>query len=120
LEKAKAHLFGSGALLNEALKAAEILEKSYQVASDVWSVTSYKNLHVDAQEVEKWNLHHQNEPPRVPFITEQTKNEEGVFVAVSDYVQMMSDAISKWLPAPLHSLGTFGFAGEISCPSQLF
>ncbi|MBF0313478.1 MAG: pyruvate dehydrogenase (acetyl-transferring), homodimeric type [Oligoflexia bacterium] len=109
VKKGNANLFGSGALLNEALKAAEILEKRYQIASDVWSVTSYKNLHTEAQEVMQWNLHHPEQPPKVPFITVATKNAEGVFIAVSDYVQIMSDAISKWLPGPLHSLGTFGF-----------
>ena len=51
-----AHLLGSGAILNEALKAQEILEKDYGVAADVWSVTSYKELYRDAVECERWNL----------------------------------------------------------------
>ena len=45
--KLRAQLFGSGAILNEALKAQEILEQKYGVAADVWSVTSYKGLYSD-------------------------------------------------------------------------
>ena len=107
--KAQAHLLGSGTILNEVIKAAEILEKDYKVASDVWSVTSYKNLHLDAQETERWNLFNPDKEAKIPYIAEITKDETGVFVAASDYVQISSDAMAKWLPGPIHSLGTFGF-----------
>src|SRR5213075_2054241 len=53
--KLKAQLFGSGAILNEVLHAQEILEQKYSVAADVWSVTSYKELYLDAIETERWN-----------------------------------------------------------------
>lgn len=107
-QKLKAHLLGSGTILNEVIKAAEILENNYKVSTDVWSVTSYKNLHLDAQETERWNMFHPDES-KLPYIAEITKGESGVFVAASDYVQILKDAISKWLPGPLHSLGTYGF-----------
>ena len=108
-QKLKAHLFGSGTILNEVIKARDILEEKYNVSADVWSVTSYKNLHLDAQETERWNYLHPDEQQKIPFIAHATKDESGVFVAASDYVQIMGDAISKWLPGPLHTLGTFGF-----------
>ncbi|PKL81986.1 MAG: pyruvate dehydrogenase (acetyl-transferring), homodimeric type [Ignavibacteriae bacterium HGW-Ignavibacteriae-3] len=108
-QKIKAHLFGSGTILNEVIKASEILENNYKVAADVWSVTSYKNLHLDAQETERWNMLNPDKEQRIPYISEITKGEEGVFVAASDYVQLMKDAMAKWLPGSLHSLGTFGF-----------
>ena len=95
--------------MNEVIKAAEILEKEYKVATDIWSVTSYKNLHLDAQETERWNMLNPDKEAKVSFIAEVTKGETGVFVAASDYVQLSSDAMAKWLPGPLHSLGTFGF-----------
>ncbi len=107
--KLKANLLGSGTILNEVIKAAEILEKDYKVASDIWSVTSYKNLHLDAQETERWNMLHPTEEQKVPYISQVTKDESGVFVAASDYVQLSSDALAKWLPGKLHSLGTYGF-----------
>lgn len=107
-QKLKAHLLGSGTILNEVIKAAEILENNYKVSTDIWSVTSYKNLHLNAQEIERWNMFHPDQP-KVPYISEITKGETGVFVAASDYVQIIKDAMAKWLPGPLHSLGTYGY-----------
>lgn len=107
--KVKAHLLGSGTILNEVIKAAEILEKDYKVATDIWSVTSYKNLHLDAQETDRWNMLHPEAEQKISYVGEITKGESGVFVAASDYVQLSSDALAKWLPGPLHSLGTYGF-----------
>ncbi len=107
--KAKAHLLGSGTILNEVLKAQEILEKNYNVSSDVWSVTSYKNLHLDALQAERYNRFNPDKKPKVPYIREITKDEKGVFISASDYVQILGDSISKWLPGKLTSLGTFGF-----------
>jgi pyruvate dehydrogenase E1 component len=108
-EKAKAHLMGSGTILNEAFKAQEILEKDYDVAADVWSVTSYKNLHVDALETERSNMLNPGKKAKLPYVAEVTKDEKGVFISASDYVQILGDSISKWLPGKLHTLGTFGF-----------
>ena len=107
--KNKVHLLGSGAILNEALKAGEILEEKFNVPVDVWSVTSYKNLHYDAVDTERWNMLNPDKKPKTPFIAEATKGESGVFIASLDYVQILGDAISKWLPGPLHTLGTLGF-----------
>ena len=107
--KGKVQLLGSGTILNEVIKAAEKLENDYNVAADIWSVTSYKNLHLDAQETERWNMMHPDKEAKLPYIANITKGENGVFVAASDYVQLSSDAISKWLPGPLHSLGTYGY-----------
>ncbi len=107
--KAKAHLLGSGTILNEVLKAQEILEKDYNVSADVWSVTSYKNLHLDAQETERYNRFNPDKKSKVPYIQKVTKDEKGVFISASDYVQILGDSISKWLPGKLTSLGTFGF-----------
>src|SRR3990170_3850618 len=107
--KMKAQLFGSGTILNEVLKAAAILEEEYKVASDVWSVTSYKELRKDALEVERWNLLHPNEPQKITYISKMLAKEEGVFVASSDYVKTLPDSVAKWFPRTLHSLGTDGF-----------
>ncbi|MEE9432543.1 MAG: pyruvate dehydrogenase (acetyl-transferring), homodimeric type [Melioribacteraceae bacterium] len=107
--KAKAHLLGSGSILNETLKASEILEKDYGVATDVWSVTSYKSLHYDALDVDRQNLMNPGKTLKLPYISEITKGEEGVFVSASDYSQILADSISKWLPGKLTTLGTLGF-----------
>ena len=106
---AKAHLMGSGAILNEALKAAEILEKDFGVAADVWSLTSYKELHLNATDVERWNMLNPDRKEKSPYIAEITKKEKGVFITASDYVQILGDSLSKWLPGRHRALGTYGF-----------
>lgn len=105
----RANLFGSGAILNEALTAQGILEKRYNVATDVWSVTSYKELYRDANEVERWNMLHPSEPLRVPYVSQCLSGTHGVYVAVSDYVKALPNSISRWFPKPVISLGTDGF-----------
>lgn len=107
--KLHAHLFGSGAILNEALKAQKILEERYEVSADVWSITSYKELYRDGHEVERWNMLHPSEIQRIPYVTQCLQNEDGVFVAASDYVKALPDSISRWFPKPLVALGTDGF-----------
>ena len=107
--KLKAQLLGSGTILNEVIKAQEILEEEYKIAADVWSVTSYKELYRDGLDVDRWNMLHPTEKQKVPYISKVLKNESGVFVAASDYVKALPDTISKWFPRPLMSLGTDGF-----------
>jgi pyruvate dehydrogenase E1 component len=104
-----AQLLGSGAILNEVIKAQKVLEENYGVAADVWSVTSYKQLHRDGHSVDRWNTLHPGEPPRIPYVTECLGKAPGVFVAASDYVRALPDSIARWLPGPLTSLGTDGF-----------
>jgi len=106
---AKAHLFGSGAIMNEVIRAQEILENNYQVSADIWSVTSYKNLHLDAKKIERWNRMNPGKKQQTTYVSQITAKEKGVFVAASDYVLVLGDAIGKWLPGPLSTLGTFGF-----------
>jgi pyruvate dehydrogenase E1 component len=105
----RAQLFGSGAILPEVVKAQEILESKYNVGADVWSVTSYSELYRDGHTAERWNMLHPGETPRVPYVTQQLKDAQGVLVAASDYVKAMPDSIDRWLPRPLVALGTDGF-----------
>jgi len=107
--KLRAQLFGSGAILNEVLRAQEILETKYGVAADVWSVTSYKELYVDGNECERWNRLHPSEKPRVPYLTEQLAGSPGVLVAASDYLKSLPAMVGQWMPRRLCTLGTDGF-----------
>jgi pyruvate dehydrogenase E1 component len=107
--KLKAQLFGSGAILNEALRAQEILEQKYSVAADVWSVTSYKELYVDAIETERRNRLNPGEKPRVPYVSRCLADAPGVLVAASDYLKTLPNMIAKWMPRRLAALGTDGF-----------
>jgi pyruvate dehydrogenase E1 component len=107
--KWRAQLFGSGAILPEVIKAQEILGSQYNVGADVWSVTSYVQLYRDGNAVDRWNLLHPGEPPRVPYLTQCLKDAPGVLVAASDYVKALPESIDRWLPRPLSVLGTDGF-----------
>ena len=105
----KAHLFGSGAIINSALKAQSLLEEKYQVSADVWSITSYKALHRDALDAERWNRMHPGEKPRLSYIEQCLAKERGVHVMASDYVKALPESIARWFPNPPVSLGTDGF-----------
>lgn len=106
--KLKAQLFGSGSIMNEVLEAQEMLA-GYNVAADVWSVTSYKALHQDALRVERRNRLHPEAEPEKPFVYEALKDTKGVLIAASDYLKLLPDALSRHLPRPVVSLGTDGF-----------
>ena len=105
----RASLLGSGAMMQEVIKAQQILEEKYSVATDIYSVTSYKNLYFDGISAERWNMLHPGEKEKVPFVTEMLKDSGGVVVAASDYVKALPESISKWIPGRLVALGTDGF-----------
>jgi pyruvate dehydrogenase E1 component len=107
--KAKVQLFGSGPILNEALRAQKMLEERYGIAADVWSVTSYNELRRDALGVERWNRLHPDQPARTPYIVEALKGAEGPIVAASDYMKVLADQLAPWLPGRLVTLGTDGY-----------
>jgi pyruvate dehydrogenase E1 component len=107
--KLRAQLFGNGAILNEVLRAQEMLEKQFGVAADVWSVTSYKCLYTDGIETERWNRLHPGEKQRVPYVAQCLDGAQGVLVAATDYLKTLPNMISKWMPRRLASLGTDGF-----------
>ena len=103
----RAQLLGSGAIMKEVLKAQEMLEQ-YNIAADVWSVTSYKELHKNALETERWNRLNPTETPRKAFVAEALAEAKGVLVAASDYMKILPDSLARHLPIPLTSLGTDG------------
>ncbi|HLJ17122.1 MAG TPA: pyruvate dehydrogenase (acetyl-transferring), homodimeric type [Bryobacteraceae bacterium] len=107
--QAAIQLFGSGPILNEALRAQQILAEKYQVAANVWSVTSYNELRREALAVERWNRLHPTEPERTPHIVEALRGFDGPIVAATDYMKIVPDQIAPWLPGRLVSLGTDGF-----------
>jgi pyruvate dehydrogenase E1 component len=105
----RAQLFGSGAIMNEVLEAQRLLAERYDVAADVWSVTSYKELRRNGLAVERWNMLHAAEPARLPYLTRCLADAPGVFVAASDYMKALPDSVARWFPKLPVSLGTDGF-----------
>jgi pyruvate dehydrogenase E1 component len=108
-KKNKAHIFGSGPMINSALKAQEILAECYGISADVWSATSYKLLRTDALRCKRWNMLHPTATPKKSYVETVLAKEQGTFVAVSDYMRLVPDQIAPWVPGGLMTLGTDGF-----------
>jgi len=106
---AMAQLFGSGSILNEALRAQKILAERYHVPTDVWSVTSYNELRREGLAVDRWNRLHPAEAPRTPHIVDVMAGSQGPIIAASDYMKAVPDQLAPWLGSRLHTLGTDGF-----------
>jgi pyruvate dehydrogenase E1 component len=107
-DKPRIHLFGSGAILREAM-AAQALLAERGVAADVWSVTSYSELRRDALACERWNRLHPGTPPRQSYVGRQLANQAWPIVAATDYLKAVPDQIGRFVPAGLVPLGTDGF-----------
>ena len=105
----RVHLFGSGPLLNEALRAQGLLREKYGVAADVWSATSYNELYRDALTCQRWNRLHPEQTPRVPYVAQTLRDEPWPIVASSDFVTSVAARLCPWTPAGLTVLGTDGF-----------
>jgi len=113
----RAHLFGSGAILNEVLRAQQLLEERFDVAADVWSITSYKELHSDGVDADRWNRLHPGEPRRQSWIEQCLADTEGVYVTASDYVKALPNSVSRWFPKAPVTLGTDGFGRSETRPA---
>ncbi len=108
-DEPRVDLLGSGAIMNCVLKAQHLLADTFGVAADVWSVTSYKELHRSGIDAERWNIRHPGEKPRTSFLTEALEGSSGIYVAASDYMKALPESVAKWFPGRLLSLGTDGF-----------
>ena len=108
-KKIKAHIFGSGSIMQSALKAQTILAEEYGVSADVWSATSYKLLRSDAIRCQRWNMLHPTQPAKKSYVETLLAKEAGAFVAVSDNIRTVADQIAPWVPGGLFTLGTEGF-----------
>jgi pyruvate dehydrogenase E1 component len=104
----RVRLLGSGTILREALAAAEILEQEYDIAADVWSVTSFTELRRDGLACERWNREHPD-ALRMSWVEQCLANAGGPVIAASDYVRAVADLIRGWVPGKYVALGTDGF-----------
>jgi pyruvate dehydrogenase E1 component len=110
--KSRVQLMGSGTILREVEAAAELLEKDWGVAADVWSATSFTELRRDGLAAERWNLLHPEGKPRTPYVTQMlAKRPAGPVVAASDYIKTFADQIRPFVPKErvYRVLGTDGF-----------
>ena len=104
----KAHLLASGPMVYQALEAQKLLAR-YGVSAEIWSVTSWNELRRDALAAERWNRLHPLAEPRIPYIAQTLRHEQGVFIAASDYMKLLPQSLAHWVPGGLSCLGTDGY-----------
>jgi len=114
-EGCKAHLFGSAAIMTEVLRAKELLAE-YEIPTDIWSATSYNELSREALDAERQNRISDSDDARKPYVQQLLENEEGVFVAASDYMKALPMSIAQWVPGNYTVLGTDGYGLSESRP----
>ncbi len=105
----RVQLLGSGSILHQALRAAELLAERYDVAADVWSVPSFQQLRNDALSAERWNRLHPEAEPRIPYVVQQLGPTTGPIIAATDYLKALPDMVARWIDRPFTVLGTDGF-----------
>ncbi len=108
-KEARVQLLGSGAILREVEAAAELLAADFNVAADVWSVTSFNELRRDGIDAERWNLVHPEEKARQSYVAQCLSGREGPVIASTDYVRTFADQIRPYLDRRYVTLGTDGF-----------
>lgn len=105
----KVRLLGSGTILREVMAAAEMLEKDWNIGAEIYSVTSFNELARNGLEVERWNMLHPNDEPRIPYITQVLGDDDSPVVSSTDYMKTYSDQVREYVPATFTALGTDGF-----------
>ncbi|MFA8019171.1 pyruvate dehydrogenase (acetyl-transferring), homodimeric type [Bremerella cremea] len=106
--RATVQLMGSGTITRCVIDAAQILAEKYNIASDVWAVTSYTELRRDSQDVERWNMFHPTEEPKKSYIETIMEGVEGPFISASDNVRAWAEQVRPYLPGNMVALGTDG------------
>lgn len=102
-------LLGSGTILREVIKAADVLESEYDIGAEVWSVTSFNELYREGVEINRWNMLHPNETAKSSYVTQCLSAAKGPTIAASDYVKLYADQIRSLVPTNYRVLGTDGF-----------
>jgi pyruvate dehydrogenase E1 component len=106
----RVQLLGSGTILREVIAAADMLDKDYGIAADIWSVTSFNQLRRDGLDAQRWNTLHPDAEPRQSYVEQCLKDRAGPVVAATDYVKTYADQIRAFLPMQHYTvLGTDGF-----------
>ncbi len=107
--KKKVTLMGAGTILNEVVAASEILKEKFSVEADIWSLTSVNELVREGQAVDRWNLLHPTEKPKLSYAEQQVGNISDPIVIATDYMKAYAEQLRRYLPSSLHVLGTDGF-----------
>jgi pyruvate dehydrogenase E1 component len=102
-------LMGSGTILNEVIKASEILENDFGVAANIWSATSMNELRREGLAVDRWNMLHPTAKPRVSYVEQCLQDHNGPIITATDYMKAYGDSIRAYVPSRYIVLGTDGY-----------
>jgi pyruvate dehydrogenase E1 component len=106
----KVQLLGSGAILREVIAASALLAQDFGVSANIWSVTSFTQLHRQGVEIQRWNMLHPEEQPQQCYVKSCLKDQKGPVIAATDYVKAYANQIRLCIPHPhYYVLGTDGF-----------
>ena len=107
--KARARLVSSGAIMQETLAAAAMLEDDFGVSADAYSATSFNMLARDGNDCARWNALHPESKPRVSHAEMMLSGDDSPVVAATDYIRLFADQIRAFVPSRYVALGTDGF-----------
>lgn len=127
-KKASIQLLGAGTILNEVIKARDILQQDFNIFANIWSVTSFNELRKDIETVVRENrLHptrrsgHTSPRPhtrasaratdarRLSHVEVCLDHQKGPVIAATDYLKMNANQIREAIKVPYYVLGTDGF-----------
>ena len=102
-------LMGSGSILREVEKAAQMLNDDWGVSSNIWSVTSFNEIAREAQAIDRDNRLDTTGESKTPYITQCLEGKKGPVIASTDYMRGFAEQVRKYIPAKYEVLGTDGF-----------
>ncbi len=105
----RVQLMGSGVILREVIAAAELLEKDWGIAADVWSAPSFTELRREGLDCERWNMLNPEKPQRVSYVAQCLQDAQGPVIASTDYMKSFAEQIQRFVPGKFVALGTDGF-----------
>ncbi|RVV96929.1 pyruvate dehydrogenase (acetyl-transferring), homodimeric type [Mesobaculum littorinae] len=107
--KKHVNLMGSGTILVQAMKAAEMLQEDFGITSDIWSATSFNELARDGQDCVRWNRLNPLGEQKVPYVTKTLEDAKGPIIVATDYMKNFGEQIRGFVKQPFTVLGTDGF-----------
>ena len=107
--KLKVQLLASGSMVNEVIEASKLLQSDWGIDSDIWSVTSFSELHREAEDKKRWNTLHPDKKDEQSYVGASLNSKNGPVIAVSDYVKLVAEQIAPYIDCSFVALGTDGF-----------
>lgn len=102
-------LIGSGSIMQQVLQAADILAEEYGVDSEIWSATSFTELHREALELDRYARLSPTEAKPSCWAKQCLGDFTGVTVAATDNMACLPKLIQEHVGGEYVVLGTDGF-----------